>query len=828
MPFRNDLPHLYLPPAVDRVDFTPVTNVPIEQQPLTARQQRYLHANKLTEELDNAAKQRIEIIQSLQISDEDLSKGVCLSVEGSTEHPLDIDALENRSSRNFPIELLNVRIGKAGRSATIFVPESRFDSLKKKIGKYADESIDPSGSRASTLSIDSIEAFKLADLDSFWMDNSVLPTDKTMPYVWETWLRKGYAELLRTKQKNLGITVSAHSLNFQECEICLLTAPLNTLAILQMVSAPLLAFRFREAAPSFFTSLTPQEQAGWAENLAERLESAPAEAAAVCVLDTGIRSSNKLLVASLADKDCDTYDPTWGSDDSHGHGTEVAGLALMGDLVPLLAGSDKLTLKHRLESVKILPATGENPQELYGWITQECASRAEVNAPQRKRIFCLAVTNPGNHTNGRPTAWSAAIDKLCIGVGSDFSIDDKNKRLFVIAVGNIRDDLKHAEYSTRNDLESVESPSQSWNALSVGGTTFKSFTEDKKLDGWDLLAGPGDISPTSRTSVIWDDKDWPIKPDIVLEAGNCITDGSMVSKDADLALLTTARDVPLTYTCETSAAAAQAARMAVILQAEYPDFWPETIRGLLVHSARWQPGMFRGKKIDQMLAADKEALLRRFGYGMPDLGIAQFSASNRACLISQNHIQPFTRGDDDTHAGYKDMNIHTLPWPSDLLNENPTLKVWLRVTLSYFIEPNPAERLPSQKYSYASHRLKFDLQRPLETPETLRQRVNKKERLPGVKFQPVDTSNKWQLGTNARNKGSVVSDVWTGIAADLAAQNTIVVMPEAGWWKYRKHLKRGSEKTRYALIVTLEAEGQKIDIYTKIASIITTPTTIVT
>ena len=828
MPPRTHLPHIYLPAALERADFTPITRNPGEGEPLTARQHRYLHATQLTAELDTAVQQRIDMIHSLRIPDQEVVPGVCLDIQGSATHPLDLDALENRASRNSPIELLNVRVTDGNLKATIFVPENRLASLKARIAKYGDESVDPAGTKGSTISIDSIEALKLADINSFWMEATDLPTDKNRAYVWEAWLRKGAIDALRAKEDALGVKVSAHSLNFQECEICLLKSSLNTLAMLQIAAAPLVAFRYREEAPSFFTGLSPAEQAGWAENLQARLQAAPQDAPAVCVLDTGVRNTNRLLASSLADSDCDTYDTTWGEDDSHGHGTEIAGLALIGDLTPVLAGNETVTLKHRLESVKILPVTGQNPEELYGWITQESVSRAKINAPRRKRVVCLAVTNPGKNTNGRPTAWSATIDKLSMGVGagSDFLIDDEDKKLFVVSVGNIRDNLQHGEYSARNDVEPVENPAQSWNALSVGGATFKTFSEERGLDGWSLVAGHGDISPTSRTSVGWDEKDWPIKPDIVLEGGNCASDGNLVTHDADLGLLTTGRDIPLIYTCETSAATAQAARMAATLQAEYPDYWPETIRGLLVHSARWNDAMYRDKRFNQMLAGDKENLLRRFGYGVPDLGIAQYSASNRACLIAQHHIQPFTRGDDERSAGYMDMNIHTLPWPSDYLKENGTVKVWLRVTLSYFIEPNPAERLPTQKYSYASHRLKFELQRPLETPDILRQRVNKKDRPEGVKFESVDSTNKWQLGANSRNKGSVVSDVWVGTAAELADQNTLVIIPEGGWWKYRKHLKRGDQKARYSLIISLETENQELDIYTRIVNKIAVPTEI--
>ena len=828
MPRRTQLPHLFIPSHIDRADFAPV-RPPIDNSdrpPLTARQRRYLHAQKLTEDVERAVLERIEFIETLRVPDTEVAPGVCLEVEGSRVHPLDFDSLENRGSPKHPVELLNVRVSEGNLKATIFVPERRLTYLKGKLAKYGDEIRDADGTRNSTIAVDSIEAFKLADLESFWMEDAPLPTDTNLNQTWEAWLRKGTAEALRRKQDRFGIRLSAHSINFHECEICLLTCSLDTLSLLQIAAMPLVGFRYRERAPAFFAALAPAEQADRAEELARRVQPATLDSPAVCVLDTGVRGVHRLLAPSLTERDCDAYEPEWGKDDTsgNGHGTEIAGLALFGDITVPLGNDLPVNLSHRLESVKILPPTGRNPEELYGWITQESTARAKVNAPLRKRIFCLAVTSEGQSTNGRPTAWSSTIDKLSMGVGQDFAINDTEKKLFVVSIGNIRDQLKHGEYPNRNDMEPAENPAQAWNALTVGAITHKAFTDDRSLDGWNLLAGQGDISPASRTSVSWTEKEWPIKPDVVLEGGNYISDGTLVSQDADLALLTTGRDVPFVYTCDTSAATAQAARMAAMIQADYPNFWPETVRGLLVHSARWNAIMFRGKAPNRLLAEDKSNLLRRFGYGLPNLEVARHSASNRACLIVQHQLQPFVRDDGDQSAGYLDMNIHTLPWPSPLLRDNPTMKVWLRVTLSYFIEPNPAERMPTLKYSYASHRLRFDLQRPLETVETLRQRVNKKDRPDG--FTAVDSSNKWTLGSQARNKGSLISDVWTGTAAELAEQNSIVVMPEGGWWKYRRHLNRGNEKARYALIVSLETESQELDVYTPIRNQIEVPTAI--
>jgi hypothetical protein len=825
MPPRVQLPHLLIPARVERTDFAPVTR-PIDTPQRTARQQRFLHANKLSGELESAVQHRIELIQSLRIPDNEITPGVCLELQGSTTNPQDFDIFENRGSPNHPVELLNVRIDDGHLRATIFVPESRLNFLRKKIENYGDMKRDPNGTKGSTISMDSVEAVKLADLHSFWLEHTPLPTDLTQDYTWEVWLRKGAADALRNRQTQLGIRISAHSIKFHETEICLMTCSLQTLSKLQIAAKPLSAFRYREQAPGFFTGLEPTEQAGWSENLELRTNHASDNAPAVCVLDTGVRRTHQLLSSSLSERDHDSYEPSWGVDDtsSSGHGTEMAGLALYGDLTELLANSDSVNLKHRLESIKILPASGQNPEELYGWITQESAARAKINSPERQRIFCLAVTSPSLNVTGKPTAWSATIDKLSMGVGSDLAINDADKKLFVISVGNIRDDLKHDEYSSRNDLEPIESPAQAWNALSVGGVTRKAFSEDATLDGWSLIAEPGDISPTSRTSVSWEDKDWPIKPDIVLEGGNCLSDGTLLTHDPDLAVLTTGRDSPLVYTCETSAATAQAARMAAILQADYPNYWPETLRGLLAHGARWESPMYRGQRINQLNATDKANLLRRFGYGIPDLNLARYSASNRACLIVQQEIQPFVRDDGDPTASYMDMNIHTLPWPSELLREHSLTKIHLRVTLSYFIEPNPAERLPTQKYSYASHGLRFELQKPNETVSELRQRLNSKERPKG--FESSRASNNWLLGPQTRNKGSLVSDVWSGTAAELAEQSTLLIRPEGGWWKYRKHLNRGSQKARYALIVSLESESQELDVYTPIHNAIRTTTQI--
>ncbi len=233
--------------------------------------------------------------------------------------------------------------------------------------------------------------------------------------------------------------------------------------MLQIAAAPLVAFRHREEAPSFFTSLSPADQADWADNLQARLQSAPQDAPAVCVLDTGVLNSNRLLASSLADTDCDTYDTAWGKDDSHGHGTEIAGLALLGDLTPLLVDSESVTLKHRLESVKNCRYRDRTPRNYTAGLHRK-AFRALKSMRHGASAYSVlrSQTRVKIRTAGRPLGLRRLISSVWAwALVRTFLSMMRIKKLFFVSVGNIRDNLRHGEYSARNDVEPVENPAQS-------------------------------------------------------------------------------------------------------------------------------------------------------------------------------------------------------------------------------------------------------------------------------------------------------------------------------------------------------------------------------
>ena len=89
-------------------------------------------------------------------------------------------------------------------------------------------------------------------------------------------------------------------------------------------------------------------------------------------------------------------------------------------------------------------------------------------------------------------------------------------------------------------------------------------------------------------------------------------------------------------------------------------------------------------------------------------------------LIAQSTIHPFSEGK------MRQMHIHQLPWPKDALEELGETAVRVRVTLSYFIEPNPGRRGWRRRHRYASHGLRFEVKYPTETVDEFRKRLNQR------------------------------------------------------------------------------------------------------
>ena len=87
-------------------------------------------------------------------------------------------------------------------------------------------------------------------------------------------------------------------------------------------------------------------------------------------------------------------------------------------------------------------------------------------------------------------------------------------------------------------------------------------------------------------------------------------------------------------------ATALASNFAGRLQAKYPHLWAESIRGLIVHSAKWTLAMEEQFPVRKGNRADMIQRLRHCGYGVPSEERAFYSTENGLTYIAQEEIQP--------------------------------------------------------------------------------------------------------------------------------------------------------------------------------------------
>ena len=182
-------------------------------------------------------------------------------------------------------------------------------------------------------------------------------------------------------------------------------------------------------------------------------------------------------------------------------------------------------------------------------------------------------------------------------------------------------------------------------------------------------------------------------------------------------------------------------------------------------------------------------------------------AKRRGDVVIEGIVQPYETGGSGVRT--KDMVLHDLPWPGEVLEGRGQEIVQMKVTLSYFIEPNPGERGSTKRHRYSSHGLRFDVKRSEETLETFRRRINRAAREEEKSIVAARSDDGWFFGRRLRNRGSLHSDIWEGTAADLASRHAIAIYPTGGWWREKPALRRAERQVRYALVVSLRALRHK-------------------
>lgn len=547
-----------------------------------------------------------------------------------------------------------------------------------------------------------------------------------------------------------------------------------------------------------------------------------ADAPAVVVLDSGIASEHPLLKPALLH--ASSILPGVDSPgDTFGHGTKMAGAALYaGDLATAIArGSHQAA--HWIQSVRLLvrpregTASEENRSYWPKYTTDAIVEAEKVDPLARPRAFVLAVTYPIDPLT--PTTYSQAVDQLAFH-------DGKGRLLFVSAGNVVTADLYESAttYPDGLVLRKIQEPAHGTNVVTVGAYTEKTrLPPDAAFAEARSVAPSGGLSPHTTTGRV--DSPWAIKPEIVLEGGNVALSSSLADPSVEsLVTLTTGHNVivsALAHINATSEASARAAHMAAAIWKDNPSLRPETVRGLLVHSASWTPAMRTQFEMPDRLYA--------CGYGVPDVEWARACADDRATVIVEDEMpnvvalqQPkkkvpkrmSTPTVEDVDARW--MKIFRMPMPDAKLTAKPDADVDLRVTLSYL--PEPSTYRATVEYGL---KLKWDMQGPFESEPEFIERVNDLHRPRGADGKRVKkehkTSFEWGVGIQRRSRGTVQSDRWSGKGALLAGSKLVAVVPVLGWWDRRAEMR--SRVQPFSLIVSVFAE----DIYTEVEAALRLP-----
>jgi len=530
----------------------------------------------------------------------------------------------------------------------------------------------------------------------------------------------------------------------------------------------------------------------------------PAGAPCVSLLDSGIATKHPLLAPIIGGAVSIVPGFEASPEDTDGHGTEMAGVAAFGDVGDVLDNGGTVA-EHWLESARVwvAPDTATAREEFRPYWPQMTvdAVHAVEELGDRPRVFATAIAAEVDPP-GLPTYWSHAVDRLAHNGGAG--------RLFFVCAGNA--DSANVRvldgYPTMNLEQKIWDPAQAVNAITVGAYTERiTIAPAAHYDAYAPVAPAQGISPHTSAGLIRDGD--AIKPDVVFEGGNVGFDGRLPDPTIpSLTGLTTGhrhtQGRPLSILWATSEATARAARFGAQLKRMAPDLRPETIRGLVVHSASWTERMTQQfPNLDERLAI--------CGFGVPDLELATTCVQQRATVIVEDAMPNAVSSVDPKTKKPKLSRVlkaFRMPLPEDILLAAGDEKVELRVTLSYFAEPNTFKRHLQRGLD-----LRWDMQGLQEDEQQFLQRINRLARGKGKredKTKPLP----WDLGVRRRSRGTVQPDRWHGPASLLAGKKLIAVYPALGWWDRRDELRTASMP--FSLIVTVR--GPTVELYESIAT----------
>jgi hypothetical protein len=537
-----------------------------------------------------------------------------------------------------------------------------------------------------------------------------------------------------------------------------------------------------------------------------------------CVVDSGVVAGHPLLRGTVVEEE--DFDSGENSPvDQNGHGTQVGGLVVYGDIARRIQNNEWFP-QVRLCSAKVLrnhanPIDPDNNEAVFSDEERvEDQLRRAIEYFHRERgcrVFNLSIGHRDRvYTGGRQLPWAELLDELA-------------KRLdiiIVVSAGNVIDPAmpnasttpqfqQEVLNSLKSETHRLIDPATASLCLTVGAIARRDDPAMLSF-GTQLAASPRRCpSPFTRCGPGVRDS---VKPEIVAPGGNFAVDSiagrpRWRTQDPNLCEPTLnfnfASGRLLKAACGTSFAAAQvshtAARMEHALRNQFqmpPS--QNLVRALLVNSARIDDG------VRQWLGDQQDNIFCTLGYGQPNVEFC-WSARNRVTLVTEDIVS------------YKTFHVFALTVPRSFLEEKG--KRTITITLAY----DPATRL--SRRDYIATAMWLEIFGGLTTEQIFEYRSkyqgdgepptapdkNKLNFKPGGQTIRMSTvqSRSWHSnqGTMFLNRPTESGDATLHIFVGCQPRFTNPL---------------GEDKQRYALVVTMEHESNQIDLYQEIRATVRT------
>ncbi|MBE9570247.1 MAG: S8 family peptidase [Proteobacteria bacterium] len=525
------------------------------------------------------------------------------------------------------------------------------------------------------------------------------------------------------------------------------------------------------------------------------ITSPPTEAPRVCIVDSGIASGHPMLSQAVGDSI--SVPASVGSPiDEHGHGTQVAGLALYNDI------SECIRNRQFSPSLWIMSAKVTKIEDgPFGRVMQfpdekliPTQMREAIEYFHKEhgcRVFNISLGDERLvYDGGKPSIWAWTLDDIARKLDVIIVVSSGNSWP-VLQDSDSKDALNgYPKYLLRADNRIIE-PATAAIPLTIGALAHSEAphgTGGRDDVALKAVAKRNTPSPFTRIGPGIGDA---VKPELCEYGGNLVFDhrlNRLQDKNTEVEIVSLHHDHAtgrlFAWDKGTSLAAPKVAHYAARILSIFPQVSANLVRALLVSSASIPEA---AKKVLSVLGNDE--YLKVCGYGNPDFDIAAYSFDKRVTLFVENELL----GDR--------FHIYEIPLPDIFRHTNG--KRSITVTLAF----DPPTRHTRKDY------LGFMMKDWLVRGKTLKEveRIFGKSKPDEETVQGISGTRfecNLEPGHRIRERGTLQKGIFPMIRnPDEGYGDTyyLVVQCSRNW--------SDEEKQRYAVVVVLEHLGLKATLF---------------